>query len=179
MHLLGDESEARFANAPGLYPSKPEASYILARHVGEAPLSSTFLSVCEPIAEAPALHHGRRIGPAAVEVARGDRSTDVLLVGAQSVESSLGPVQFKGEMALIHAAQADVGYVEVLGAESLVINGEPVALPDGAFEAAITAIHPEERSLTLDKEIPESVDPGPGGGLFQPRLQPHHRLPRT
>ena len=55
-HLVGDDAEAIYASAPGLYPSKPNAGYILARRTGEngdgqspfSPLMSTFLAVYEP-----------------------------------------------------------------------------------------------------------------------------------
>ncbi|HOZ49704.1 MAG TPA: discoidin domain-containing protein [Candidatus Hydrogenedentes bacterium] len=57
-HLCGDPATAVFADAPGLYPSYSNASYILARRSaeGDAPLESTFVAVYEPFA-GQALHY--------------------------------------------------------------------------------------------------------------------------
>lgn len=50
MHFAGDPAEPVFADAPGLTPSLPNASYVLARRRSEdgAPLRSTFIAVYEP-----------------------------------------------------------------------------------------------------------------------------------
>jgi len=49
MHVAGDRAEAIFATAPGLYPDKPLAGYVIARRTGDD-LESTFLAVYDPFA---------------------------------------------------------------------------------------------------------------------------------
>ena len=47
VHVAGDPAEAIFATAPGLYPSKPLSSYLIARREGEN-LASTFVAAYDP-----------------------------------------------------------------------------------------------------------------------------------
>ncbi|MCP4641109.1 MAG: hypothetical protein GY851_11775, partial [bacterium] len=50
MHVASSVDEAIFVTAPGLYPTYPLSSYVIARREseGDAPLASTFLAVYEP-----------------------------------------------------------------------------------------------------------------------------------
>ncbi len=159
MHVVGDAQEAIFANAPGLYPNKPEASYIIARQRGEEPLASAFLAVYEPFGESPALSSVKRVGPLAIEVQCGD-AMEVVLFGSQTVETGLGPVRFEGDFAYLIGRTRQVLGCETLGCARLDIDGRKLPSLPGAFEAQVVDLDLDACSVQLDKNVPDTVGKG-------------------
>ncbi len=160
MHVLGDGGEAIIVHAPGLYPSKPDSSYVMARRQGEAPLESDFLAIYEPFTEKPELSAVKRVGAQAVEVLRSDSRTDLILLGSQRAETSIGAVDFTGDLAFLKVQDGAVIHWELQGAEALSINGKAIDLPPGVFEAKVTAIDLAKRSVQLDVPLPTGLSRG-------------------
>lgn len=160
MHIVGDVDEAIFADAPGLYPSKPESSYVMARRGGAAPLSSTFLAVYEPKGAAPELGQLRRVGPAALEVPRGGDVVDVILFGAQRADTVAGVVEFDGHFAYLQFQQGEIQRWETHGSKALALNGVPLGDVPGVFAAEIVALDQDERRVRLSTAPPHGVNSG-------------------
>jgi hypothetical protein len=158
MHVLGDGDASVFANAPGLYPSKPDASYLLARRSGDAPLESTFLAVYEPFTGQPTLASVRRVGPTAVEVTRENGTVDVILFGAQQADTGFGQVEFRGDFASLAGEPGRLRTWETLGSGTLTVAGTPLLDGAGEFVATVTAIDLDGRSVALDKEVPVGAE---------------------
>ena len=160
MHLVGDGKEAIVANAPGLYPNKPDASYLLARHTGEAPLSSTFLAVYEPFATEPVLKTVRRVGRNGIEVQQSDGTTHVILFGSQQVKSTLATIDFAGDFAQLRGSGDGVQSLSTLGSTHITVDGEALKMDPGVFQATVAAIDLATRRVTLDRDVPSSVAEG-------------------
>ncbi len=160
MHVLGDADEALIAHAPGLYPNKPDASYVMARRSGTAPLHSTFISVYEPFDEAPVLADVRRLGDAALAVTRAEGRCDVLLFGSQSVATPFGAILFQGDFAYLSGSEGQVQYWEASGATQLDIDGQRLVTESGVFVAEVVEVDRVGRRLRLSAPLPAMLRPG-------------------
>ncbi len=160
MHVLGDADEALIAHAPGLYPSKPDASYVLARRSGTTPLRSTFIAVYEPFDERPALVELRRLGTAAVALNRADGVWDVLLFGSQTVASPFGSIVFDGDFGYLSGREGHLQEWEVSGAIQLEVDGAGLVADGGVFSAEVVEVDLVGRRIHLSAPLPETVRPG-------------------
>jgi hypothetical protein len=165
MHVAGDAAEAIIASAPGLYPSKPLASYVLARRKSEddAPLTSTFIAVYEPFATA-GMHfdydHGALAGNLVESTAETKTIPGIsvfLLKGAKNGDSMTFKVRTDADtpaQLVTHFVNApSYGTAEVLWDGSPV--GEPVSLYDAQIAGPVPAplgnvdTSPGEHTLTF------------------------------
>ena len=161
LHLVGDKSEAVFADAPGIYPSFPLSSYVLARRKGEN-LTSTFLAVYEPYDEgkdgpSPRLQAVERIGPKAMSVRRVDGRVDIILFGSHRIPSAYGDIEFTGDFAYFTGNGKNLRAAEVVGGRILRVNGRPLIQGDGVFTATVTAVDADAHTLEVDRDVPASV----------------------
>ncbi len=160
MSVLGEVDEAIFASAPGLYPSKPLSSYVLARRRSEeAPLRSTFTAVYEPFVHEgsrevrPVIERTKDLGLGAIEILRTDGNTDVVLTQPCEVESVFGPVKFDGDFGMLTGAGERVERAEVLGCEQLAIDGEVIDSGPGVLTGKIVEVDAVECRVRLDQPI--------------------------
>ncbi|GMV91030.1 MAG: hypothetical protein AMXMBFR82_08080 [Candidatus Hydrogenedentota bacterium] len=164
MHILSDPGEAIVASAPGLYPNKPPASYLLSRRVAgdDKPLSSTFVSVYESFAageeDAPVIRSVRRIGTEAIEVERADGAVDVVLCGGGTFETAYGSIIFDGDFAYLTGDGTRATSVDVLGCIDLKVNGNVLDSGPDAFEATVVAADRDTCSVELNTPIPEGLE---------------------
>jgi hypothetical protein len=161
LHYVGDESDAVFADAPGIYPSFPLSSYILARRKGEN-LTSIFLAVFEPSADgtggsSPRLEQVERIGPKAVSVRRVDGQLDIILFGSHHIKSAKHDIEFTGDFAYLTGDGKQLRSAEVVGCQTLRIDGRRLIQGTGNFTATVLAVDADAHTLELDREAPVAV----------------------
>lgn len=163
LHLLGEEAHPIFADAPGLYPNKPESSYVIARRTGED-LSSTFFAVYEPgVAEedpdgsvrntAVRLERVEQCGDNAVSVWRKDGTQDLLIFGSARIERPETSIEFKGDFAYLTGKDWTFLTAETVGCERLLVDGEEL-LSGQLFVADVVSVDDDSQTVTLDKDVP-------------------------
>lgn len=156
LHMVGDAAEPVYADAPGLYPGFPCASYVLARRQGQD-LRSTFLAVYEPYTVPdmePRLVHVERLGERAVVVHRRDGAVDLLLFGAHEIDSPYGRIEFAGDFAYLSGDGKTLARAELLGGEKLTVGGRPVAVGPAAWSGVIAKIDNAARAVEFDNALP-------------------------
>ena len=163
LHLLGEEALPIFADAPGLYPNKPESSYVIARRTGEN-LSSTFFAVYEPGAAtkdgegsvsntALRLERVEQCGENSVSVWRKDGAHDLLIFGSAKVERPEASIEFEGDFAYLTGKDWRFQTAETVGCERLVVDGKEF-LSGQLFVADVLSVDETTRTVALDKEVP-------------------------
>ncbi|MCA9443964.1 MAG: sulfatase-like hydrolase/transferase, partial [Candidatus Omnitrophica bacterium] len=160
MHILGEADEAIYASAPGLYPSKPLSSYVMARRTAKvAPLESVFMAVYEPFVRyasgevQPVIEKTRRLGPGAIEVIRKDGKTDVVLTEKCTVKTSFGNVKFEGDFALLTGEGDRLVRAESLGCNRLEVNGKSIFSGTGVLTAKVVEVDPVACRVRLDHPV--------------------------
>ena len=145
MHVTGDPAEAIFAAAPGLYPSKPVASYVIARRKGED-LCSTFVAVYDPFdAGGMRLDYGcndlaRNVVESSAEAKLLDSYGVYLLKGGRAGDFMTVRVELDGEterMLYVHCLQAPS-----YGTLQVEWDGRPVGEPITLTQASIAGPMP-------------------------------------
>ena len=169
MHVLSPADEAVFASAPGLYPSKPESSYVMARRKadGDEPLESRFLAVYEPFSTTPVedsfnshplIEEVVRLGSGAVEVRLAGGVVEVVLIGSCEVDSSFGPIAFDGDFAYLEGSTKGIESTEVLGCNRLTVDTRTTDSGPAAFEATVVEVDTEGRAVLLDTTVPPGLE---------------------
>lgn len=161
MHVVGDTAEPVFVSAPGLNPSLPQSSYVLARRSGKD-LKSTFLTVYEPYADDangsnPRLNCVERIGEKAIAVYRLDGKVDVLLYGPHTINSVYGTIEFKGDFAYITGDGKKPQKAESHGADFLSVGGRVLIEKAGVLVAKVIKVNARACNVELDTDIPVDV----------------------
>ncbi|MBI5380699.1 MAG: heparinase II/III family protein [Opitutae bacterium] len=157
VHQVGDAADPVFADAPGIYPHLPRASFVLARRSGQD-LTSTFLAVYEPYRDAaegaqPRLDRVTRLGERALAVYRRDGGMDVLLFGAHQIESPFGRIDFAGDFAYLSGTSQRLAGAETLGCDRLVVGGKTLLNGSGVFTAQIVKVDAAACAVELDAEL--------------------------
>jgi len=104
VYLAGDDAEAIFATAPGLYPDKPVANYAIARRTGDD-LESTFIAVYDPFAASSRRFDfdyrdlAQNMVQASAETKVMDSYATVLLKGVQAGDAMTVRLDFEREPA--------------------------------------------------------------------------------
>lgn len=162
VHVAAPEAEAIFAGAPGLYPSKPDAAYLLARRTGEAPLESRYAAVWEPFAIAedglhPHIASVRAPAPNVVEVHLEDGALEVFIDGPCHTRTACGRIRFNGAFAHLVSDGAQIRRADLVACALLEQDG--TVLDDGpaAFSATVAGVNLEERAVRVDADAPEDV----------------------
>lgn len=161
LYMAGDTAEPVFANAPGLYPSLPLSSYVLARRSGKD-LKSTFLAVYEPYTDGakgstPRFERVERLGERALAVYRLDGAVDVLLFGPHQFKSIYGFIDFKGDFVYITGNGKSLQRAESLGADFLSVEGRVLIKGKGSILAKVTKCDVKTCSVELDTNLPAGV----------------------
>lgn len=155
LHVLGDPAEPVFAQAPGLYPHYPSASYVLARRT-PSDGKSVFLAVYEPFQSGPQLAGVERLGRNAVVARHRDGVVDVVLFGPYSGPSPFGAVEFEGEFGYLSGREGQLVKAETLGARRLAVGAGFARVGPGVIQAVVSTVDPEAVTVQLDRPVPEA-----------------------
>lgn len=161
LHLVGDNAEPVFAKAPGLYPSLPLSSYVMARRSGKD-LKSTFLAVYEPYVSSskgplPRFERVERLGEQAIAVYRTDGKVDLLLFGPHQLKSVYGSIEFKGDFVYITGDGKSPQRAESLGTDFLSVGGRVLIKSKGSLVAKVTRSDVKTCTVELDTDLPATI----------------------
>jgi hypothetical protein len=161
LYMAGDNAEPVFAKAPGLYPSLPLSSYMMARRSGKD-LKSTFLAVYEPYVDdakgsTPRLISVKRLGEQAVEIHRLDGKVDILLFGPHQVKSIYGAIMFKGDFVYITGDGRKPHSAESTGTDYLSVGGRILINGMGSLVAKVIRCDVKSCAIELDTDLPVGV----------------------
>jgi hypothetical protein len=137
-----EEMKVVAADAPGILPTMPRASYVLVRHAGESKnLQSHFAAVIDPYRKHPVVKSIRdaksvvdaKTWPTAIAVELSDGRVDYILKG--------------NGFARISTKDDKIESITLIGAESLSFKGASITLPSATYTGTIDRIDPATSTL--------------------------------
>lgn len=194
VHLLPEsETDVIVAKAPGLYPSSPSASYLLARRKG-SPLASNFAAVMEPYAAPvegsknagepqPVLALAERVAvdggdpavtPLGVCVRRLGRDEYFLSADlkddVKKAHTAFGEVRWRGAALFLAGKDSRAETLATVGAWDVSVGGKPAGPEKGVFRGTVVELNYDQRWIETDVRLP----PGDGAGLAVYFSNPHY-----
>ncbi len=162
VHVAAPDAEAVFADAPGLYPSKPAAGYLLARRTGASPLESRYAAVWEPWESTegeprPRVASVAAPAPNLLEVHPGDGTVEVFIDGPCHTRCAYGRIRFNGAFAHLAGDGERIARADLVACALLEHDGNRLDSGPAAFSATVTGVNLETRVVTLDAEAPAAV----------------------